>query len=1239
VITNAPSTEELIEFVEQLRGLDFQIGTQQYISAQNLLIALAAHGQLLNETDRLRTCLAPIFCTSPEEQELFYEQFARWTTRRMLRREPFKSAGVPDKATPTEMPAQTLLGKLGLRFGRRRLAGTAVLITIIVVIVLSLRSRPPVMRTLSGTVSESTSREPIRNAHVSYVGIAVASDERGHFSLVYPTFSGTDRASVTHPDYQPAGVDLVASQDNSIEVSLARLTPSPSPTVNPNAQNRKTPDNRNGVTATPVQSPSPAQPSSVNIRPQAASWWLRFYYQHSKLIMLSIVSPPLLALAVWAFWRLSKRRQMEKWRRREQPKDADLLEVTRDRVVHNPGLRRVAQELRRHRLYGSTELDAAPTIDSTIRHGGMFNPVYGSRKKMPEYLILIDRASMRDQQACLEDQTVNLLEREGVIVDQYYFQGDPRLSRAPGGSSFLTLEDSAARHPDHYLIIFSDGQGFFDPLTGRPRVWIDLFSAWPERALLTPEVTAGYRESALENLDFRVLPSNEAGIKMLAEIIRTGGYRKKLSPQTARVFPGLIARGRPDRWLNEERPDAATTRKLCAQLQNYLGNRGFEWLSACAVYPSLLWDLTLYVGDALGRQTSPASEEKEDLLRALVRLPWFRLGTMPDWLRSQLIAKMPRAQEGKVRHLIEALLLTSLEQSHKGIPVEISIGKTEAEKKGTWWRFWLAQKKRVRAWRRETFLREFLRTEPSESPLQDYVLLAFLSGNRLAVALPRKLRKILFRNGHVVHGLRPATVCICAALLSSGGLAFMGALERSTSAHLAQTSSRGTVPTATPSELTRATPSPIQAATPTVTPTLRPTPASSPTLAGALGGTLTPTRPDLAGELLDALKPRSTSTSPTGPGPTASTSSEITLSSPIDPMAVSLTEEDLALIAATQSPQVQQRLKTDEAARQDFAKNIREVLAVGEAGWRAGIPDRLEIKRQMALMRSVVMAENYFKSVGNGSIPNNAVPDAEIEDFFKQPGNQAKFDQFIKDAIAANPQLAGNEIPAAQLKQVKQQLGQVLIGEQRGVQARIDGKREVQLQILMEQLRIIASTYAKESLISQMKASDPEIDAYLAAHPEFQLEITQTRDKAETVLKRLRAGENFAKLAREFSSDTSNKNKGGDLGWFKAGQMVPEFEKAAFALQTGQVSDVVETKFGFHIIKLEGRRIETLAGKKEEQIHARHILISTSAGNLMKSPRERATEAVEREKQQKVVDDTVMSSHTTVPKSFKTKAP
>lgn len=82
---------------------------------------------------------------------------------------------------------------------------------------------------------------------------------------------------------------------------------------------------------------------------------------------------------------------------------------------------------------------------------------------------------------------------------------------------------------------------------------------------------------------------------------------------------------------------------------------------------------------------------------------------------------------------------------------------------------------------------------------------------------------------------------------------------------------------------------------------------------------------------------------------------------------------------------------------------------------------------------------------------------------------------------------------------------------------------------------------------------------------------------AEDVLKRARAGEDFAKLAKEYSEDPGSKDKGGEYQ-FPRGQMVPEFEAAAFSLKTNEVSDLVTTQFGYHIIKLS----EKIPAKKLE---------------------------------------------------------
>ena len=353
---------------------------------------------------------------------------------------------------------------------------------------------------------------------------------------------------------------------------------------------------------------------------------------------------------------------------------------------------------------------------------------------------------------------------------------------------------------------------------------------------------------------------------------------------------------------------------------------------------------------------------------------------------------------------------------------------------------------------------------------------------------------------------------------------------------------------------------------------------------------------------------------------------------------VELTPEDMALIAEDQPPQMRARLASDEAARKDFAQDVRRLLAVAEEAEANGVGNAPDMKRQLEFQKASVIAQYYLEKQGESGTGD--ITDAQVDEFFKQPGNQQKFDQIIADAKSKDPQFAAQEIPPEQLNMLKQRLGRIYIAEKKAIEQGMDKKPEVRLQMMLQHARVLAQKYAVDKLQEKMKASDEEVTAYLAGHPELDTD-KKNRVKAEEVLKRARGGEDFGKLAQEFSTDGS-KEKGGDLGWFGRGDMVPEFEQAAYALKPGEISDVVQSKFGFHIIKLEEKKNETKDGKTEEKVHARHILISDAGGNPFGPPqsgRDRAKAAVEQEKAKKVLDEIVARSHVKVPDNYSVKPP
>src|ERR1700691_975709 len=97
--------------------------------------------------------------------------------------------------------------------------------------------------------------------------------------------------------------------------------------------------------------------------------------------------------------------------------------------------------------------------------------------------------------------------------------------------------------------------------------------------------------------------------------------------------------------------------------------------------------------------------------------------------------------------------------------------------------------------------------------------------------------------------------------------------------------------------------------------------------------------------------------------------------------------------------------------------------------------------------------------------------------------------------------------------------------------------------------------------------------------------VAEAREKAEDILKQVKAGGDFAKLAEKYSDDPGSAKTGGELGWIGRGRTVPEFEKAAFSLGKGQTSDLVKSSYGFHIIRVEDKQdahLKTFAQVKSE---------------------------------------------------------
>ncbi len=184
----------------------------------------------------------------------------------------------------------------------------------------------------------------------------------------------------------------------------------------------------------------------------------------------------------------------------------------------------------------------------------------------------------------------------------------------------------------------------------------------------------------------------------------------------------------------------------------------------------------------------------------------------------------------------------------------------------------------------------------------------------------------------------------------------------------------------------------------------------------------------------------------------------------------------------------------------------------------------------------------------------------------------------VSDYIASLPA----QVRQAPIEQVfplaRQQVIDRLLILQAAEAGKLDAEADVKSQIAQARDEVMRRAYIGQLLENEL--SEEKLRARFAAANEGKSGpeevnarhiLLETRPEAEAVIARLGKGEDFAALAKEKSTGPSGPN-GGSLGWFRRGQMVPEFESAAFALKAGEVRAPVRTQCGWHVIKLEERR-------------------------------------------------------------------
>ena len=133
--------------------------------------------------------------------------------------------------------------------------------------------------------------------------------------------------------------------------------------------------------------------------------------------------------------------------------------------------------------------------------------------------------------------------------------------------------------------------------------------------------------------------------------------------------------------------------------------------------------------------------------------------------------------------------------------------------------------------------------------------------------------------------------------------------------------------------------------------------------------------------------------------------------------------------------------------------------------------------------------------------------------------------------------------------------------------------------------------------------------------------LVKTEDEAKAVIKELGEGKDFAEIAKAKSTDP-NKSEGGDLGYFKKGMMVPEFETAVFAMNKGDVTkEPVKTQFGFHVIKVEDKRNAPAPDFEQVKDQVKQIVLRDKYMEVLKTTKAAAKIEIEDPALKKAYDE------------------
>jgi hypothetical protein len=339
-----------------------------------------------------------------------------------------------------------------------------------------------------------------------------------------------------------------------------------------------------------------------------------------------------------------------------------------------------------------------------------------------------------------------------------------------------------------------------------------------------------------------------------------------------------------------------------------------------------------------------------------------------------------------------------------------------------------------------------------------------------------------------------------------------------------------------------------------------------------------------------------------------------------------LTAQELTALTDTFPPQQKEGLRNANS-RKAFITQLKQMFSLAQAAQAEGLDKSDDFKRQY-----IIRIDQLLVGEAMRRNPNEQYSEEEGKAYLT--AHLADFDADIKVAMVG----AAQQPTPEQIDQLKPAWGELKVRAEKARKAGLEKDPQMIPQLKIRRANMLADLYAKH-LQEKFKPTPEELKEYVTAHPEADLE--KIKQKAQGLLTRVKNGEDFEAIAKQFTEDGS-RDAGGDLGWFEKGKMDPEFEKAAFALQKGQTSDLVESSFGFHIIRVDDRRTVKNTGAAtpspaggeaktaeatKEEVRARHIYLSTQQAKGI-------DQEISKKKIQRAMEDTSLKYAVAAPEDF-----